>query len=138
MIRKGEKEVQFLVFIIMFFSFSIQANELIEVIKDKTSTVRDVRRVIRYGGISANSKDSSGNTALHWAYYSERGDFIDILVAAGASSKIKNNAGNTPIQIGLNKGYVHVEQPIKPENVPVRDNFVRRPLLSRCAKSFSM
>ena len=135
--RKGEKEVYFLILIIMFCSFSIQANELIEVIKDKDSTVRDVRKVMRYGGVSVNSKDSSGNTALHWAYYVQRGDFIDVLLVAGANLEIKNAAGNTPVQIGLNVDYVHIPRPIKPENIPVGDNSVRRPFSSRCAKSFS-
>ena len=123
--------------IIMFYSFSIQANELIEVIKDKNSAVSDVRQVIRYGEVSVNSRDSSGNTALHWAYYLKKAEFIDILLVAGADSKIKNAAGNTPVQIGLNRNYVHVAQPIKPIDIPLR-NGSSRSFSSRCARSFSI
>ena len=126
----------FFVLIIMFYGFSIQANELIEVVKDKESIVSDIRDVLKYGGVAINDRDVSGNTALHWAYYMKRADIIDFLLTAGASSEIKNTAGDTASEVGLTKGYTHIKQPVKSEHPSIRTASIKRFAQPNLKRSF--
>ena len=123
-------KIYFLVFIIAFYGFSTQANELIDVVEDKDSEINDVRNVIKYSEITVNDRDVGGNTALHWAYYRRRQDIIDVLLAAGANPRIKNNSGNTASEIGSFNGNAHVRRLVESKN-PMKTTLVKRPLLSR-------
>ena len=46
-----------------------------------------------------NIKDASGNTPLHWAVRAKRTENVKLLLEAGAKSYIKNNHGQTPLEI---------------------------------------
>lgn len=47
-------------------------------------------------GMSINAQDDKGNTPLHYAYFHNREDVVDRLIAYGADPTIRNEDGDTP------------------------------------------
>jgi ankyrin repeat protein len=46
--------------------------------------------------LNINAKDNQGNTALHWAAYSQEKSIFDLLIKQGADATIKNKNGDNP------------------------------------------
>ena len=48
-------------------------------------------------GASVNARDDKGNTPLHYAYFHNREDVVDRLIAYGADPTIRNKDGDAPV-----------------------------------------
>ena len=51
-----------------------------------------------------NSKDVKGNSALHWAVYSNSKETVDYLIYYNIDINLKDNDGDTALQIAMRKG----------------------------------
>ncbi len=59
-------------------------------------------------GANLNAQDASGYTALHAACISSDSDWLmKLLLGAGADFEIKNNYGETPLDIAIKRGHVN-------------------------------
>ncbi len=63
-----------------------------------------VKSLIDFGA-EVNTQDNDGNTALHFTLYRGSENVARLLLAKGASAYIKNNNGQTPLDIATQKGY---------------------------------
>ncbi|MFC2155084.1 ankyrin repeat domain-containing protein [Acidobacteriota bacterium] len=62
-------------------------------------------------GISVDSRgEDGGRTPLHWAVENKQNDMIDFLVAKGAGINIKNNNGETPLDLAVERGFDEIEK----------------------------
>ena len=65
-------------------------------------STNDPTRLLINLGSSLNLVDSKqGNTALHWAVYSRNSNAISNLLINGANVYIKNNVGDTPLEMAI-------------------------------------
>ena len=55
-------------------------------------------------GFDINSKDNKGNSALHWAVYSNSAQAVDYLIYYNIDINIKDNDDNTALEIAIRKG----------------------------------
>jgi ankyrin repeat protein len=66
-------------------------------------------------GFDINSKDNKGNTALHWAVYMDSRQSIDFLVYYGIDMKIKNENGETPLDMAINRNNKYIQNKFEEE-----------------------
>jgi len=65
-------------------------------------------------GISVDSiENESGRTPLHWAVVSKQNVMIDFLISKGAGINIKNNKGETPLDLAVENGLGEIEKLLK-------------------------
>ena len=88
------KVCYFLIF--AFFCF-FSNSSLISAVQSED--ISALRRQLKEG-VSIDAVDDSGNTALHWAYFKQNTEIIDLLISEGADTEIENNAGRLPSEIG--------------------------------------
>ena len=70
--------------------------------------VNEVRRFLDKNPSTANLKDSSGYTALHYACRSGHADVVSCLLRAGADPNVQTSAGKvTPLQRAAGMGNVN-------------------------------
>ena len=55
-------------------------------------------------GFDINSKDNKGNSALHWAVYSNSRETVDYLIYYNIDINLKDNDDDTALQIAMRKG----------------------------------
>ena len=55
-------------------------------------------------GFDINSKDNKGNSALHWAVYSNSRQSVDYLIFYNIDINLKDNDDDTALQIAIRKG----------------------------------
>src|SRR5690348_145035 len=61
-------------------------------------------------GSSANVKDKSGWTPLHWAVVGDNTNTVKILLEAGANIDAKDNWGGTPLHLAANNNCAETVQ----------------------------
>lgn len=61
-------------------------------------------------GADLNAKDKNGRTALHWAYWYDVKDAIDLLISSGCNTEIKDSKGLTPSEEGARGKLVRAGQ----------------------------
>lgn len=66
-------------------------------LKENKDSIADCLHVLLLWGFDINACDDNGNTALHYALYTENQRALDYLIEAGADPDKQNIRGNTPI-----------------------------------------
>jgi ankyrin repeat protein len=57
-----------------------------------------------------NAGGENQKAPLHWAVVNKQNDMIDFLIAKGAGLNIKNNNGETPLDLAVEKGLNEIEK----------------------------
>eukprot|EP00117_Sycon_ciliatum_P010554 scpid51507/ scgid5723/ Ankyrin repeat and SAM domain-containing protein 1A; Odin len=70
----------------------------------------DLALLLIQHGADVNREDLSGNTALHWAAFHDRQDFVDTLIKGKVKPNIANRDGETPLHFIVKK--MQVGQPL--------------------------
>jgi ankyrin repeat protein len=64
-------------------------------------------------GFDINSKDNKGNTALHWAVYSDCRQTVDYLIYYNIDINLKDNDDDTALQIAMRKNYTYLVKKLR-------------------------
>ncbi|XP_054719811.1 ankyrin repeat and protein kinase domain-containing protein 1-like isoform X1 [Uloborus diversus] len=67
----------------------------------KRNDISSVRAILLRQQSSVEAGDYNGNTALHIAAYSDNKEIVQMLLTAGASTRIQNDLNQTPLHLAL-------------------------------------
>ena len=56
------------------------------------------------------AQDARGRTPLHYCMLYERNTIAHTLVRRGAPCEVRDARGQTPLDVAINRGYIHDEQ----------------------------
>ncbi|RYG39950.1 ankyrin repeat domain-containing protein, partial [archaeon] len=73
-----------------------------------TGRLDTVRETLAQPGCVLDATDDSGNTGLHVAAYKGLADIVDVLLAAGARTDLRNGAGNDALRRAIAAGHAGV------------------------------
>ena len=74
--------------------------------------------------LDINSKDNKGNSALHWAVYSNKKQAVDYLIYYNIDVNLKDNDGDTALQIALRKGDQNLIQKLRDDYCSLLDKTI--------------